>query len=210
MQTACREYTHSRNLTTSRPRGWIRRSAQPWMWNSFLTMDVIALISWSNHCLETEQFHGFALWMVSTKRSQKRWRKCALKTLICSSAQGNLWQRLSQDRNLLWIGLPIQFLQWKKMDRHWYTTIRSQLFWSVKTHDQNTCDTKCQFPRQIDGAVNFDDLIEKLKVKFADTLQWTVSLGELSGERRSGFNAAWTSFVRWNPVLPSNSGTWRI
>ena len=24
MQIACREYTHSRNLTTSRPRGWIR------------------------------------------------------------------------------------------------------------------------------------------------------------------------------------------
>ena len=24
MQTPCREYTHSRNLTTSRPRGWIR------------------------------------------------------------------------------------------------------------------------------------------------------------------------------------------
>ena len=31
------------------------------------------------------------------------------------------------------------------------------------------------FPREIDGAVNVDDLIEKLKVKFADTLQWTVT-----------------------------------
>ena len=29
--------------------------------------------------------------------------------------------------------------------------------------------------REIDGAVKFDDLIEKLKVRFADTLQWTVS-----------------------------------
>ena len=28
MQTACREYTHSRNLTTSRPRGWIRSNAK--------------------------------------------------------------------------------------------------------------------------------------------------------------------------------------
>ena len=30
-------------------------------------------------------------------------------------------------------------------------------------------------PRESDGAVRFDDLIEKLKVKFADKLQWTVS-----------------------------------
>ena len=28
MQTACREYTHSRNLTTSRPRGWIRSNTK--------------------------------------------------------------------------------------------------------------------------------------------------------------------------------------
>ena len=29
--------------------------------------------------------------------------------------------------------------------------------------------------REIDGAVKFDNLIEKLKVRFADLLQWTVS-----------------------------------
>ena len=29
-------------------------------------------------------------------------------------------------------------------------------------------------PEEIDGAVKFDDPIEKLKVKFSDTLQWTV------------------------------------
>ena len=28
VQTACREYTHSRNLTTSRPRGWVRSSTK--------------------------------------------------------------------------------------------------------------------------------------------------------------------------------------
>ena len=39
-------------------------------------------------------------------------------------------------------------------------------------------------PREIEGAVNFDDLIEKLKVKFADTLQWTVSIGVNSLAKR--------------------------
>ena len=49
-------------------------------------------------------------------------------------------------------------------------------------------------PQEIDGAVKFDDLIEKLKVKFADTLQWTVSAWVNSlakeEERRKGFNTA--------------------
>ena len=38
--------------------------------------------------------------------------------------------------------------------------------------------------REEDGAVRFDDLIEKLKERFLSTLQWTVSLVEFSGKRR--------------------------
>ena len=34
---------------------------------------------------------------------------------------------------------------------------------------------EASIPREIDGAVKFDDLIEKLNVKFTGTLQWTVS-----------------------------------
>ena len=40
--------------------------------------------------------------------------------------------------------------------------------------------------REIDGAVKFDDLIEKLKVRFADTLQWRVSTRVNSLEKGGG------------------------
>ena len=57
-----------------------------------------------------------------------------------------------------------------------------------------TMRQEASIPREIDGAVKFDDLIEKLKVEFADTLQWTVStwyiLWQNEEEGRRGFNAA--------------------
>ena len=34
---------------------------------------------------------------------------------------------------------------------------------------------EASIPQEIDGAVKIDDLIETLKLRFADTLQWTVS-----------------------------------
>ena len=40
------------------------------------------LLSWSNHCLKTEQFHGFALWMVSTNPSQKHQKKYPLSVNV--------------------------------------------------------------------------------------------------------------------------------
>ena len=48
----------------------IRKSAQSWMCNFILTMDEIALLSWSKDCSETKQFLGFVLWMVSINTSQ--------------------------------------------------------------------------------------------------------------------------------------------
>ena len=79
---------------------------------SILTKDVIVLISCLNPCLKIKQFHGFVLWMGSINTSQKRQKKFPLRTFNCSQAQGDLLQRLSQDRNLLWI------YPWKDMDRH--------------------------------------------------------------------------------------------
>ena len=43
---------------------------------------------------------------------------------------------------------------------------------------------EASIPRGIEGAVKFDDVIEKLKVKVADTLQWTVSIGVNSLAKR--------------------------
>ena len=61
MQTACREYTHSRNLTTSRPRRWIRSNTK------IGPVLGVKLYPHEGRCcsdimieslLETEQFHG--------------------------------------------------------------------------------------------------------------------------------------------------------
>ena len=68
----------------------IQRSVQSWMRNSILTKVVIALMSWSNHCLETKQPHGFALWTVSTNTLQKRQRKYRVRMWT------NPWRRPNQ------------------------------------------------------------------------------------------------------------------
>ena len=65
-------------------------------------------------------------------------------------------------------------------------------------------------PPEIGGAVNFEDLIEKLKVRFADTLQWTVStwVNSLVKGRRKEEEVSIlleSLFVQRNPVPPSNS-----
>ena len=79
------------------------------------------------------------------KYVQKRQKKYPLRTLICSSAHGNLWQRLSQDRNLLWICLPVQFLSVKDNGK---TLIHINSI-TVVLKCQNSwpehCDTKRQF-----------------------------------------------------------------
>ena len=178
MQTACREYTHSRNLTTSRPRGGsvqIRRSAQSWMWNSILTKAVTALISWSNHCLETEQFHGFALWVVSTNtcrnvRRNTHWEHWSVHQLMEICGKG--WAKTETC-----CGFVFQFssYQWKIMERRWYTSIRSQLFWSVKIHDQNTATRSVNSSRNWRSSKIRRPDREIEGVKFADTLQWTAS-----------------------------------
>ena len=61
------------------------------------------------------------------------------------------------------------------------------MFYSVKIHDQIAATYK-NIPREDDGAVRFDDLIEEFNVKYVDTLQWTVGvwvkfLGKGGGER---------------------------
>ena len=62
MQTACRQCTQSRDLETSLPRGWdsctYKDRSSFGCENSVLAKDVIALRSWSNHCLEIKHPHG--------------------------------------------------------------------------------------------------------------------------------------------------------
>ena len=65
IQTACREYTQPRNLTTSRPRGWIRSNTKIGP-----VLDVRLYPHEGRYCIDimieslfkkTEQFHVFAL-----------------------------------------------------------------------------------------------------------------------------------------------------
>ena len=164
----------------------IQRSVQSWTWNTILTRDVTVLISWSNHCLETKQFHGFALWMASTRTSQKRQKKYPLRTLICSSAQGDSLQKaeprpkpvVNSSSNYV----PINERRWIDID----TQPFDHSCFEVSKFMTRTLRHNASIPREIDGAVKFDDLIEKLKVKFADTLQWTVSTWVNSTWIRSG------------------------
>ena len=45
---------------------------------------------------------------------------------------------------------------------------------------------EASIPREIGGAVKFDDLIEKMKVNFAGTLHWTVSAWASSPAKGGG------------------------
>ena len=97
----------------------IRRSAQSWTWNSVLTKDVIALISWSNpHC---EWYQQIRYRNVRRNTHRERWIVQHRETC------GKGWTQTE---------ICCEFVyqcahSWKKMDRHWSTTI-------VKIHDQNT------------------------------------------------------------------------
>ena len=63
---------------------------------------------------------------------------------------------------------------------------------------------EASIPREIGGAVKFDDLIEKLKIKFAGTLQWTVSTWVNSLAKRRRTKEKVSNSV-WTLTLPSTS-----
>ena len=107
--------------------------------------------------------------------SQKRQKKFPLRTFNCSLAQGDLLQRLSQDRKLV-VNLSSNYVltrERKSIDINPVTFSQScfavsKFMIRLLRHDKN-------IPREDDGAVRFDDLIEEFKVKFVATLQRTVA-----------------------------------
>ena len=102
---------------------------------------------------------------------------------------------------------------WKKIDRHWSTTIRSFLFWSVKIHDQNTAtwirnssrwrrsSKTWRLDREIKGTICS---------YFAMDSQ---NLGDFSGTRRRKEEKVSilleSFFIQWILVLPINSRTFK-
>ena len=75
-------------------------------------------------------------------------------------------------------------LSWTKLDRRWTRNIPSSLFWSVKIYDQMATTWYSSSRRY--GAVRFDDMIEKCKVKLLEPYLFQTF-----------------------PVFPSNPGTFR-
>ena len=74
------------------------------------------------------------------------------------------------------------------MGRHWSTTVRSLLF-EVSEFMARTLRHDASIPREEDGAVRFDDLINRWKAEFGYTLRWTVktwanSLTQGGGEKK--------------------------
>ena len=73
--------------------------------------------------------------------------------------------------NLSSNSVPINERKWIEID----TQPFDHSCFEVSKFMTRTLRHEASIPREIDEVVKFDDLIEKLKVRFADTLQWTVS-----------------------------------
>ena len=121
--------------------------------------------------------------MVSTITSQKRHKKFLLKAFNLFSSTGRLVAKAKPRRREFVFQLCSN--QRINLDRHQSKTFQRRLFCSVKIHDQITPTIS----REDDGAVRFDDLTEKCKVKFAGALQWNVDdwencLTKCGGEKR--------------------------
>ena len=88
--------------------------------------------------------------------------------------------------NLSSNSVPINERRWMDID----TQPFDHSCFEVSKFMTRTLRHDSSIPQDEDGAVKFDDLIEKLKVKFADTLQWTVitwvnSLAKGGGKKKS-------------------------
>ena len=95
---------------------------------------------------------------------------------------------------------------WQKLDRHWTTTITwSNVLSSVKSHDPIATHDRT-VPREIDGAVLFDHVLEECKKKkvrwwFAMVTQrLNISSGKKEEESRKGFN-----IIAWIQTFPATS-----
>ena len=137
MQTACREYTHSRNLTTSRPRGWIRLKTK-----ISPVLDVKLYPHEGRYCI------------------------------------GIMIESLFKDPTVSWVRIVNGINK--------YVTKRS--CFEVSKFVTRTLRHEPSVLREEDGAARFHDLIEKLRVKFAGTLQWTVKAWVNSLAKHSTFS----------------------
>ena len=178
MQTACREYTQSRNLTTSRPRRWIRSNtkigpvldAKLYPHEGRCCIDIMIESLSKDKTVSWVRFgHGFNKYVTET--SQKNpienvqlfisTGKLVAKAKPRPKSVVNLSSNCALICERIWIDIDPQPFY------HSCFAVSKFMTRSLR-HDSS-------IHREEDGAVRFDDLMEKLKERFLSTLQWAVS-----------------------------------
>ena len=181
-QTLCREYTLPRDQETSRARGWIhgtRKSDQSWM-NVYFhhgrycvdimieslfrdrTVSLVRVVNGINKYV-TETSEEIPVESIELVRTGKLVAKAKPRPKL--AVKWSLVSILIRERK--WIDInPATFNEG--------CFAVSKFMIRLLRHDE-------AIPREDDGAVRFDDLIEKSKVKFDGTSNWTVD--------------AWTTFL---------------
>ena len=174
MQTACREYTHSQNLTTSRPRGWIRSITKigpvievklyPHEGSCCICIMIESLfrdrsVSWARNV------NGINKYVTETSE------EIPTENVELFISTGKLLAKAKPRPNpvvdLSSHSIPIDERKWIDVDAQ---PLDHSCF-EVSKFMTRTLRHEASIPREEDGAVNFDDLIGKLKVKLDDTLQ---------------------------------------
>ena len=189
MQTACREYTQPRYLKTSRPRLWIRSNTKVgpvldvkiYHHEGRRDIDIMIetllkdqTVSWvrivngiKKYVTETSEeipIENVQLF-ISTRRRVAKAKSRPKFVMNWSSNHVPIKERIWTDTN------PKPF---------------NQCSFAVSKFRIRLLRHDASIPREDDGAVRFDDLIEKLKVKFVGTLQWTVDNWENCQAKKGG------------------------
>ena len=177
MQTACREYTQLWNLKTSRPRGWIRSNTQidpvldvklyPHEGRYFIDIMTESL-SWDQTVSWVRIVNGVNKYVTET--SEEIPSENVQLFISSGTPVAHAKPRPKLVVNLSSNHVPIKERIWininpKPCNQDCFAV--SKLMIRLLRQDASIL-------REDDRAVRFDDLIEKFKVKFVDTLQWTV------------------------------------
>ena len=177
MQTACREYTQPRDLETSRPRGWIRPNTKIGP-----VLDVKLHPHEGRYCIVFMIESSFRDQTVSWVRLVNGINKYVTETseeipienvqLFISTGRlvAKTEPRPKLAVNLSSIYVPIRERIWIDIDPKPF----NQGYFALSKFMIRLLRHDASIPREDDGAVRFDDVIEKFKVKFVGTLQWTV------------------------------------
>ena len=185
-QTACRENTQARNLKTPRPRGWIRSNTKIGP-----VLDAKIYPHEGRYCIDLMIESLFEDQTVSWVRIVNGIKKYVTETSGEISIE-NVQLFVSTERPVAKAKLKPKYV----VNSFINVLIRERKWIDIDPQPfDHSCFAVSNFMirllrheailREDDGAVRFDDLIEKFKVKFVGTSEWLIhDWIKLSGERR--------------------------